>query len=78
MGIAEIAKLLASYGPWGVAALGIGYGILERKERQGTQNKFDRLAETLPRELTGLVTEVKTTLIKWESRAEDVLRRLDR
>lgn len=76
MGAVELTKLLSQYGPWAVAGLAIGYGYLERDERQKTQAKFDRLAETLPTELTGLVTEVKTTLIRWETRAEEVLRRI--
>lgn len=71
--ISSLAVLLKDYGPWAIAALAIGYGALERKERKLTQDKFDKLAEKLPEELLGIVKETNATLAGWTATANAVL-----
>jgi inhibitor of KinA sporulation pathway (predicted exonuclease) len=72
----DLAKLLTTYGPAGVSALAITWGMMERKERQTTQAKYDKLAETLPSELLAIVRETNETLSRWTAVAESALRRV--
>lgn len=73
MGPAEIAQLLKEWGGFGVGAMGIWYGLLERKERIRTQTKHDELAEKLPDELLGIVRETNSVLSNWTAAANTVL-----
>jgi hypothetical protein len=52
-----IAKLLQSYGPYGVAALAIGYGYLERSERQKLQEENKALQKNLIEYATNQYTQ---------------------
>jgi len=69
----EIALLLDTFGPYGVAALAIGYGILERRERQDIQKKFEQYAETLPKELLAIVREHHGAISRWTETARALL-----
>jgi len=70
-----LANFLASFGALGVAALGIGWGLMERNERQKTQDKYDTLAKTLPGELLDIVRETNERIAEWTAAANAVLER---
>lgn len=70
-----LADFLSAFGAFGVAALAIGWGLMERAERQKTQAKYDKLAEILPGELLGIVRETNKTIANWTSAANAVLER---
>jgi len=71
----ELADLLRDYGSIGVAALALGYGVLERKERQEIQRKFEGYAETLPKELLALLRETHEKLTTFTQAANAILAR---
>ena len=55
MHIADFAELLTSTGPYGVASLALGWGWLERRERQRTQAKYEHALREQPRDIMALV-----------------------
>lgn len=73
--VEAIAALLKATGPYGVAALGIVWGLLERRERKATQDKYDALATRLPQELLNIVRDTNERISEWTSAANAVLER---
>jgi len=73
--VEQIVALLKSSGPFGVAALAIAWGYMERTERKATQDKYDKLAGTLPEELLTIVRHTNDKIAEWTAAANAVLER---